>query len=497
MATFTDILANVLTDDLGIGESKIVDFVKLSYFKNRKHKYYKGYQSYSYKELGRYFGRSNFELINDSVGLFDVLKYDYTEGYTRGLKPSKKLIECFNKAIDQWLPEVDEEEHSTFTKSGGITSRDTSGNNSKFKGNILQAVQVDVKALANLAKITPENDRESRVKAQAAVMLDLALDKKHLPKKWISQRYIQHKTGRLYSDGVSLQNCCKEVRYSALNGMYSFDFDNCHYSILAQLTKTPTPTINHYLINKKLVRKTLSHDLNLPIDDVKQILIALIYGASISKFKLGNAIADICQTEERYTTILNNEFIQSLYKEVTTAGKELIRNNTVTGRGKYNGKVKNIMGLICDDRLANKQLSHLLQGYEVKALEVVTSITKTDTAVLLHDGWITYSDYDKSVFEKAIQEQLRLVLTVDFERIECKYYTPNKKPLPVGTVDAQKIEHKQACKLIERGKATSCYSLELLTPYFLNSIPLKHQLTLINGSRPFKKNEQLTFTFDN
>lgn len=463
MSSFTKVLANVLTDDLGVVESKIVDFVKLSFFKNRKHKYYKGYQSYHYKDLDKYFGRSNFKPINDSTGLFDLLPYNYGEKYTRGLKPSTKLIKCFNKAIDQWLPELDEAEHLTFSKSGGVSSRDINGNNSKFKANILQAIQVDIKALANLSKITPENDREVRVKVQATVMLDLALDKKHLPKKWIPQRYVQHKTGRLYSDGISLQNCCREVRYSALNGMYSFDIDNCHYAILAQLTKTPTPTINYYLVNKKLVRNELSHDLNLPVDDVKQILISLIFGASMNKFKTGNAIADICKTEECYNKVLSSKFIQSLHKEVTKAGRELIAKNTVTGRGKYTGKVKNAMRLICDERATSKKLSHLLQGYEVAALEVVTNITKTDTVALLHDGWVCYSDYDKSVFEKAIKEQLGLVLTVEFTRIECKYLAPIKKPVDGTSTSTQSIEHTDACKLIDRGLPQHCSSSFITT----------------------------------
>tara|TARA_R110002124_G_scaffold239415_2_gene404596 strand:+ start:38 stop:1504 length:1467 start_codon:yes stop_codon:yes gene_type:complete len=487
MANFTDSLATVLADEFGIVESKIVDFVKLSFFKNRKHKYYKGYQSYHYKELSKYFGRSNFELINDSTGLFDALPYNYGEQYTRGLKPSTKLIECFNKTIDQWLPEVEEAEHESFSKSGGIASRGVTGNKSKFKSNILQAVQVDVKALANLVKITPTNEKEMRIKAQAAVMLDLALDKTHLPKKWISQRYTEHKTGRLYSDGVSLQNCCKEVRYSALNGLYSFDIDNCHYSILAQLTKTPTPTVDHYISNKKAARTALSCELNLPVDKVKQILISLIFGASLSEFKKGNAIADICETEERYSQVLSNEFIRSLYNEVSKAGSELIKANTLK-TGRHSHKVKNIMGLICDERVSSKKLSHLLQGYEVKALEVVTSITQTDTAALLHDGWVTYSNHDKGVFEKAIFEQTGLHLSVEFEIVKPTIEQPFNSAADLASNDVQEIEELISCKLIDRVELPCVYSLELITP-LVDPLLIKHQLTFIMDRR-LRKNDR-------
>jgi hypothetical protein len=388
------------------------------------------------------------------------------------------LIACFNKAIELWLPEVDQEEHSAFNKSGGILSRDTNGNNTKFKANILQAVQVDVKALANLAKITPTNDRQMIVKAQAAVMLDVALDSKKLPRNWISQRYIQHKTGRLYSDGVSLQNCCKEVRHSALNGLYSFDIDNCHYSILAQLTKTPTPGTNSYLANKQRIRNEIANELALPVDDVKQILISLIYGASLSPFKKGNAIADICGTEAQYNKVLACGLIVGLYKELKIAGRELIDRYTVL-KGKHSGKVKNAMGLICDERTSSKKLSHILQGYEVKALEVVTSITKTDTAALLHDGWVTYSNHNKAMFEAAIKKRLGLTLTIDFNSIECSFEAPCKNATATINKGTQTSEHTKPCKLIDRG-------VNLLSLYLLNNYkshltkPSEPYLNLLN-----------------
>ena len=336
-------------------------------------------------------------------------------------------------------------------------------------------------------KITPTNQKEMRIKAQAAVMLDLALDKTHLPKKWISQRYTEHKTGRLYSDGVSLQNCCKEVRYSALNGLYSFDIDNCHYSILAQLTKTPTPTVDHYISNKKAARTALSCELNLPVDKVKQILISLIFGASLSEFKKGNAIADICETEERYSQVLSNEFIRSLYNEVSKAGSELIKANTLK-TGRHSHKVKNIMGLICDERVSSKKLSHLLQGYEVKALEVVTSITQTDTAALLHDGWVTYSNHDKGVFEKAIFEQTGLHLSVEFEIVKPTIEQPFNSAADLASNDVQEIEELISCKLIDRVELPCVYSLELITP-LVDPLLIKHQLTFIMDRR-LRKNDR-------
>jgi hypothetical protein len=462
--TFSDVLKQTIANDFGIVKDEIVEFAKLSFFKNKEHRYHKGYKSFPYQEVDKYFGRSQFDVINNNLKLFDVLSYSFTDKLTKAIKPSSKLTQSFNKAIDQWLPDIDEEEHNHISKSGGILSRNTNSNNKKFKGNILQAVKVNVKALYMITKITPKNKKETRIKIQSAVMLDLAINNKKLPKGWISQQYVEHKTGRLYSVGVSLQNCCREVRYGALNKLFSYDLDNCHYSILAQKARnTHTPNINYYLANKNKVRNKLARDLNLPIDQVKQILISLIFGASLTEFKIGYAIADIAKTKDVYEKITSNNLVQGLYREVSKAGKELIKNHTVK-TGRYAGKVTNAMGLICGDRESSKKLSHILQGYEVKALEIVTSITQNDTAALLHDGWVTYSKYDKRVFEQALKSKLSINLTVEFEIIECKFNHDDKSLVSLDTVDDKQDKNKLPCKLIERAE-----SFTLPFPYLYKS----------------------------
>lgn len=449
LKSFDAVLTKFITDDFGIVDAEIIGFVKRSFFKSREHNYYKGYSCYHYNYLDKIFGRSLFLPFNGRVGLFDVLPYSYHENFTRGIKASTRLINCFNRAIDYWLPIIDESEHEAFSKSGGIASLRSDGNKSTFKSNILQAVKVNTLALKKLAKADAISEKETRIKIQAALMLDLALKKNGLPKKWIPQRYVQHKTGRLYSDGLSLQNCCREVRFSALSGCYSYDFDNCHYSLLSQLTTTKTPSIDFYLANKKEVRANLARELALPEQDVKQILISLIYGAGLPRtFNPKQAIPKICAHSEKYNKLLANSFISALHNEVKIAGGELVAKNTMQ-TGRHSGKVKNAMGLVSEETKESKKLSHVLQGYESAALEVVAFMTKTDTAALLHDGWITYSEHDKSAFEIAIFARLGVRLSIDFEIVKPKNGQFENSSVAVGNTDFSHFKVSNLCKLID------------------------------------------------
>lgn len=66
--------------------------------------------------------------------------------------------------------------------------------------------------------------------------------------------YVQSNGGRLYAEGaVNLQNCKREIRKTALAGMFDVDIENCHYNLLEQMCARigiKTPRISHYVRNK-------------------------------------------------------------------------------------------------------------------------------------------------------------------------------------------------------------------------------------------------------
>ena len=470
-----------LGKQLGISDPAILAFIVKSPFKKRNHKAYKGYSSHSYRELDIVFGRSQFENINKILGLYHVLSYSKAEGLTRGLKPTSKLIQAFNNAIDETFSSTDDtiEIDNTQHKIGAVYSRKKDGNNCNFKSKILQAVKVNNNALRVLAKSKPITEKEQRIKFQAAVLLDLSLNtSQSIPKGYVVQRYVQQKTGRIYGINITLQNVCREVRHAALNKLFSYDINNCHYSILSQLTTNKTPTIEHYLKNKSQVRNRLSTDLSMNIDDVKTILISIIYGARLGKYKprkvlangeiiKGKAISNLCKSEEVYNRAIKNKLIENLYLEVKEAGHKIIEESRAKC-GKYAGKVVNAMGLVSLSVEKSKLLSHILQGYEVKALEAMISVTKTDTALLLHDGIVTYGRHNISTLEAAIKREAGLVLSIDCQPIECKNNDVDKSPTAHESKEVVRRIHPLPCKLIERELVPSSYFLFPIPPSLSN-----------------------------
>lgn len=438
-------LSKQLGVELGVSDPLILDFILESFLSQYKHKLHKGYFSRTFKSLNEAFQRDKFEEINASLGLYDVKSYSKHSCTTRGLKHTAKLIEAMNKAIDKTLSNYDDAViiDGNYSKVGAVACKIDGVTKTKFKSKILQAVRVNTKSLRELTTITATTDREKLARIQAGILLFLSLDDSVLPLGWIPQRYKQCGTGRLYGIAKSLQNCCKEVRESALNGCYGYDISNCHYAILAQLTNVETTTMDDYLKRKPEVRIQLSKELDLTIKEIKTILISLIFGASLGAYKPGKAISDIAKTEAKYKTVVSNNIIKSLHAEISTSAKEIIKDSLIKG-GRYSGKVKNAVGLVCSSREKAKQLSHILQGYEVKALEAIVSIIGVDTAVLLHDGIGAYSEHDLHELEQAIRVQTGLDLTLESESIEPLFCHSSKTSTGYENKGSQRFE-KEKC----------------------------------------------------
>ena len=97
--------------------------------------------------------------------------------------------------------------------------------------------------------------------------------------------YQQKSTGRLTEVLYAVQNTEREVLSAALTGFWDYDLQNAHYSILSSLAKQfgrATPVVDEYLRNKKQIRADLAKDCDADVDKIKECLIAILYGASLS-----------------------------------------------------------------------------------------------------------------------------------------------------------------------------------------------------------------------
>jgi hypothetical protein len=212
------------------------------------------------------------------------------------------------------------------------------------------------------------------------------------------------------------------VRQAALHGLYDYDIENCHYSILAQMAHKhgyECTAINHYLANKKQVRQQLADAFGISIGQVKQALIALIYGARLSH-RTEDALPEILGSAT--TTAYENPLFLGLSNDIKGAGSAILKGQVISRQ-----TIKSIRGLpmnLVDEggkKVSDKKLlAHLLQGVESLALECAHRLYPESIVLLQHDGWTSTKPLDIKAIESAIFEGTGYRLEVVSEAVTCR-----------------------------------------------------------------------------
>jgi hypothetical protein len=215
--------------------------------------------------------------------------------------------------------------------------------------------------------------------------------------------YEQKSTGRLTEVLFGLQSNEREVISAALHGMWDYDLQNAHFSIFSAWAKKlghATPVVDEYVSNKAKIRHELRDHCQSNLDDIKQSLISLMYGAPLNtnpKFasipkRLGSDAAKL---------FISHPFVKSLKQEISAIGKYIV-NDTYTSRGCYVNAMgiepPNISGATAKFNL----LSHALQGVEALALKTVVAQHGQDILLCMHDGWVSRTKLDCKQLQDSI-----------------------------------------------------------------------------------------------
>ena len=222
--------------------------------------------------------------------------------------------------------------------------------------------------------------------------------------------YRETSTGRLQGQGVHLQTIPKVIRNEVLRGLgyWNYDFDNCHYSALLQLSKKELSTVSFYNTHKTDFRKTISDDVGVTIKQVKTALISIIYGASD---KEGYSISEIMQ--DKTDAFLNHELVNGLFQDIKDARQQIIA-DAPTARG----KIKNAMDkTISADDDPKSILAHILQGIESQMLQAAITYDLPSTKVLLFDGWISDKNLNVSELENKVHQDTGFKVKISAEKL--------------------------------------------------------------------------------
>lgn len=232
----------------------------------------------------------------------------------------------------------------------------------------------------------------------------------------IPQVYAIAPGGRLYARGLNLQNAPSLIKEAALHGLWEYDFSNCHFTIVAQLAAragVPCPCIEHYLANKQLVRNEVAEGALITLDQAKRCLLALLYGARTSRLATSAIPAAIgLDAADRLYAL---PVFQRLSKEIVQTRRAILDKWPRTA----NGSLTNACGrAISGKEKPSRQLAHLVQGVEAKALMTCVNTHPGDIVLMQHDGFTATRRLDCSVLQEALLHSTGLTLQVEERRLE-------------------------------------------------------------------------------
>jgi hypothetical protein len=228
--------------------------------------------------------------------------------------------------------------------------------------------------------------------------------------------YREYTSGRLYSGGVNLQNCMRVVRMAALNGATDVDIQNCHATLLEILHNQIRPgypliALQHYNSNPKLFQLQVASDLNISRDQVKEALIAILYGARLNSSP-ESALFKIFCSKEIVRQFLNHSECKETIKDFEFARAALC---TDAKSRASRGSVRNLAN--CWLNLAGKSdetiTSHILQGAEALVLKQCIHYCAQlphSFMLLQHDGFSIDQHVDVNSLSKHVMESLGLHL---------------------------------------------------------------------------------------
>ena len=417
----------------------------------RAHSHYEGYSRFTWQELEQPFGRGGFDSINERLGLFEVLKdedgredWSLVESRTRAFMLTEQVATiresflkgCFRRGATKLLTQ--DGKYLQSLPASALAAKNKDGQNRRgFRGllvntlvpvNLVQVkklmVNIEARLMAHAADRTQAElfSASPNIKFLKALRQDAAMIvSKARTEKWpgyVLHRYFEIESGRVYAEGVAnLQNCYRVLREAAMTGLYDIDIENCHYSILAQMAAShgyQCTEVLDYLANKEQVRKSLAAEFGLSVRQVKDALVALIYGAKFS-VRAKDALPKIFGSPKLAERVYQHPKFLALRDDIAGAGAVVLAAQEVTRR-----TIKNCRGLTIrlDEFNERQQLAHLLQGVEATALEAAYRLYPKEIVLLQHDGFTATRPLDTKRIEAAMLEATGYRLKVEQKVIQ-------------------------------------------------------------------------------
>ena len=424
--------------------------------KRRRHPKFEDAMSFRYEELEEWFGRGQFKIINDRLGFFRVsdnwlfkleggVRTD--DNFTKGYWFTDLVQASRDKYFDRrWRKETrllfieGQILKAQKTLPGAFASTDTKGKATRIsraaKGSKeLRHVPVDLETLGRVRKWLTGIKREwlagraphdlvTQYPSLVVIerLYELTSQVIRMAKTdvaghgYIAQQYTESPSGRWYANGVNLQNSSSLIKEAALAGLWEYDFSNCHFDIIRQMAAEygyECKAIADYLADKKPTRQAIADQAGISVDQAKVCLLAVMYGARASTWH-ENAIPEEIG-KEAATRLYKVAAFNGIVKDVARARAVILKKWPRTANGSLtNAYGKAISGT---DKRA-RQLAHLIQGAEAKALMVAIDMHPNDLVLLQHDGFVATRKLYVPDIIKAVLQATGYLLAMEESRIQ-------------------------------------------------------------------------------
>jgi hypothetical protein len=413
--------------------------------KLRRHQHFEGAMSFGHKELELWFGRNQFCILNKRLGIFKVSpNWSKENAHTKGYWLSDDVKVAWRQYVDRYCVT----ETRMLMASGAalktipaaVAYKGMRGMNAREwtcakKLNLVKVNLESLLLLQNWLRSILEDCRSGHEPADLSIPLPSMEVAERLfdatsqiirlamidvsGHGYIAQRYQQAASGRLYATGISLQSAPSLIKQAALEGLWEYDFSNCHFAILDQMAKQhgyECTAIRDYLANKEATRLGIAADAGITKDQAKTCLLAIMYGARVSEWH-ENAIPQAIGAEaaKRLYTVAK---FKAIHADITRARTFILRSWKRTA----NGSLTNAFGkAILGRAKPAEQMAHLIQGVEAKALHAAVNLYPDNIVLLQHDGFASTSQLDSQAIIDAVFKATGYSLHLEESRLQVNH----------------------------------------------------------------------------
>ena len=376
------------------------------------------------KERKQYFPR-DVKPFHDAVEGLMIINHHYdmlkkqTKAYAPTEAASAIITPHLHKAIDITKPLLSMSGRKITRPGNAIHSRDANNNNRVIQGNVasLQPVNRDnVRLLSIRAKQAIHSLRRghtseiirsnlvgeweridflNRVSNGCEAVLGLSSIEGYPGQ--MPNYYREATSGRLIGQGIHLQSVQREVKEAALAGQYDYDIVNCHITLAAQLGKREgldTSLLEWYMSVKADEREfaLLADELDTETSQIKQAMLALTYGASLSMY-YECAIPQILF--ESTLEFISHPEIKGFNKQIKDIRRAVVRNTKQRGFGERKQLINHLgKSMLVGSKSNDSLFSHVLQGYEAEMLQSAIALYGDKISLLSHDGFVVKEQID-------------------------------------------------------------------------------------------------------